>query len=152
MFGLVFSQNYISIIICSIIQTQVKFDLPNLICLAFSSFFSCILWRSLIEENTSDILISSDLDSSSMLPGSERAPAEPACCSMNLKNKCVTSMVARLKAFTAKLNHTLKHFLDGCAISSKCHSHLQTLGRNVLQKNVQSTNGEYTLSYRGRYK
>jgi hypothetical protein len=51
-----------------------------------------------MEENTSVIFISSDRDSSSMLPGSERAPAEPAYYSINLKASFIMASVSFLSS------------------------------------------------------
>jgi hypothetical protein len=47
---------------------------------------------------TSDILISSDLDSSSMLPGSVSVPELPAYCSMNLKASHIIARVSFLSS------------------------------------------------------
>ena len=67
---------------------------PYLICLAFSSFLSYNLFKRRMELITSDILISSDLDSSSIFPGSARVPELPACCSMNLKASHIIAKVS----------------------------------------------------------
>jgi len=49
-------------------------------------------------EKTSAILISSDLDSSSMFPGSDSDPAEPAYYSINLKASFIMAKVSFLSS------------------------------------------------------
>lgn len=51
-----------------------------------------------MDEMTSAILISSDLDSSKTFPGSESPPADPAYCSMNLKASFIMASVSFLSS------------------------------------------------------